>query len=54
MAKLREVFEELGVRQDCQQLIERYRAEAVAALDTPGISAEGRAEIESYAEPLIA
>ena len=52
--KLREVFEELGVREDCQQLINRYRADAVAALDATGISAEGRAEIESYSEPLIA
>ena len=54
VVKLREIFEELGVRDDCLELIDRYRTEAVAALDVSGISAEGRAEIERYSEPLIA
>ena len=51
--RLREVIEELGAREECERLVEQYRAEATAALDVPGVSAEGRAGIVKLIDSLL-
>ena len=51
--KVREVVEQLGARKDCEDLVQRHLAEAVAALDVPGISAQGRSELVSWMGSLL-
>ena len=53
VVKLRGVIEEMGVRDACENLIAQYRDEAMASIDIPGISAEGRADIEKFADSLL-
>jgi geranylgeranyl diphosphate synthase type I len=53
VAKLREVIEQLGAKDACEKLVEQYRAGAIAALDAPGISSEGKAGIEGYINSLL-
>jgi geranylgeranyl diphosphate synthase type I len=53
VARAREVIERLGAKDDCEGLIEQYRADAVAALDAPGVSAEGRADLEELIDLLL-
>ena len=53
MAKLLEVIEELGAKEESERLIERTRAEALEALDTPAMPAQGRADIERFVASLL-
>ena len=53
VVKLRGVIEEMGVRDACENLIAQYRDEAMASIDIHGISAEGRADIEKFADSLL-
>ena len=53
VARLRETIQDLGAREECEKLVQRYRGEAIAALDAPGVSAKGRADIESFADSLL-
>ena len=50
---LRNVIEELGARGECERLVQRYRAEAVGALDVSGVTVEGRAQIEEFVDSLL-
>ncbi|MCH7786649.1 MAG: polyprenyl synthetase family protein [Chloroflexi bacterium] len=53
VVKLRGVIEEMGVRDACEKLVTQYHDEVVASLGIPGISEEGRADIERFADSLI-
>jgi geranylgeranyl diphosphate synthase type I len=53
VVKLRGVIEEMGVRDACEKLVMQYRDGVVASLNIPGISADGRADIENFADSLI-
>ena len=53
VARLREALEQLGVREDCERLVEEYRTGALSALDTPGVSAEGRDRTADYVRSLV-
>ena len=53
MVKLRGVIEEMGVRDACEKLVTQYHDEVVASLGIPGISEEGRADIERFADSLL-
>ena len=51
--RLREIIEQLGAREDSENLIRQYRTEALSALSTPGISNEGGAQIEEFIDSLL-
>jgi geranylgeranyl pyrophosphate synthase len=53
VVRLREIIEQLGARAECEALLEEYRAKAVAALDVPGLSTEGKAEIRKFVDSLL-
>ena len=53
VARLLEVIEELGAKEESERLIERTRAEALEALDTPAMPAQGRADIERFVASLL-
>ena len=53
VVKVREVIERLGAREDCEALVERYREEALRALDTTGVSAQGKLDIQQLADSLL-
>ena len=53
ITKLRLVLEQLGAREGTEKLVAQYHAEALSALDTPGISDEGRADIAKFAGSLL-
>ena len=53
VVKLRGVIEEMGVRDACEKLVTQYHDEVVASLGIPGISEEGRADIERFADSLL-
>ena len=53
VARLREVIQELGARQHCEELVERYRNEALASLDVPAVSDQGRDDIERFVDSLL-
>ena len=50
---LLEVIQELGAREHCEELVERYRAEALSALNVPWVSDPGRADIEELVSSLL-
>ena len=52
VVRLRDAIDQLGAREESERLAERYLAEAVAALEVAGVSAEGRSEIEGYCRSL--
>ena len=54
IVRLREIVEELGVREDCQGLVARYRSEALEPLDGLGLSAEGKRDIEDFVAAALA
>jgi geranylgeranyl diphosphate synthase type I len=53
VAKVRGIVDDMGVREECEALVSNYRAAALAALDSPGISAEGRAALAAYVDSLL-
>jgi len=50
---VRQVLEEMGSREYCEDLIVRLRSEALEALDVPGISAEGATAVSAFADTLL-
>ena len=53
VAKVRDVIEEMGARQYCEDLVTRHRAEALSALDVSGVREEGRADITAFVDSLL-
>ena len=53
VARLRETIEGMGVRKECEGLVDRHHAEAIAALDVPSIGAEGRDDLERFMDSLL-
>ena len=53
VVKVRDIVDQMGVRDECQALVSKYRDEAVAALDNPGIGEDGRAQIVGYVDSLL-
>ena len=53
VSRVREVIEQMGTREECESLVARYRAESLVALDVPGVSGEGKADIERFADRLL-
>ena len=51
---LRQILDEMGAKAYCEELADAYAGEARAAIDVPGISSEGRAAINTYADWLLA
>jgi len=51
--RLRDVLEELGGREYCEQLVERQRAEGLAALKVDGVTSDARADIEEFVGSLL-
>ena len=51
--KVRKAIDGMGVRDECEALVAKHRDEAVAALDTPEVSDDGRARIVDYIDSLI-
>ena len=50
---VRQVLEEMGSREFCEDLIVRLRSEALGALAVPGISEEGAAALSMFADSLL-
>ena len=50
---VRQILDELGVRKHCEELVENFGREALSALNVPGISEQGRAEIEEFLTSLL-
>lgn len=50
---LRGVLEELGVKSECQRLVEQHRVEALSALEAAGLSESGRGGIEELVGTLL-
>ena len=48
VSAVREVLEELGAKEACQNLADQYLSEALSALNTQAITSEGRSQIEGY------
>ena len=53
VVKVRKAIDEMGVRDECEALVAEHRDEAVAALDAPEVSDDGRARIVDYIDSLI-
>ena len=53
VAKVRGIVDDMGVREECEALVSNYRAAALAALDSPGISSDGRAALAAYVDSLL-
>lgn len=51
--KVREVVEGLGVKEACRDIVSQRLSDAMSALDTPGVSPEGRSSIEALARQLL-
>jgi len=45
VANLRDIMEDMGVKEECLELANRYRTEALNALDSAGFSEQGREEV---------
>ena len=53
VGRLRELVDEMAVRDACEKLIERYREESAQALaSAPAASEEGRAAIQALSDEL--
>ena len=50
---LRQVLEELGAREHCEELVGRYRTEAMRALERSGVSTHGTAAVETFIGSLL-
>ena len=50
---VRQLLEELGAREYCEELVEQHRAEAEAALTVPGVSTEGAGAVKDVIESLL-
>ena len=53
ITRLRETLEELGIRNECDRLLEESRSRALAALAPNGISGDGRMRIAELAETML-
>ena len=53
VARLREVIAELGAKEECEKLVQQYRGEALSALDAPGVSSQGKADIEGFVDLML-
>ena len=53
VATVRQVLEELGSREYCEQLVGQYREEALASVAASGISSEGAAAINGFVDSLL-
>ena len=51
---LNRLVEELGVREDCEGLVARYRSEALEPLVALDLSAEGKRDIEDFVSSALA
>ena len=53
VGRLRELVDEMAVRDACEELIARYRDDSARALADAGVSEEGRAAIQALSDELI-
>ena len=53
VSKIRGIVDDMGVREQCEALVSNYRDAALEALDSPGISSEGRASLAAYVDSLL-
>jgi geranylgeranyl pyrophosphate synthase len=52
VVKLRDTLEGMGVRDDCENLVQQYRVEAAEALEVHGLDPEGKAALLAFMESL--
>lgn len=50
---VRKLLEELGVKDDCEKMVNQYRADAEAKLDITSVSPESKSSLSEYFDSLL-
>jgi geranylgeranyl diphosphate synthase type I len=53
VAKLRGIIEGLGVREECGEMVNRYRSRALEVLESVSLSSDGKKQIQQFADDLL-
>ncbi len=53
VSRIRDIIGGMGVREECEALVSKYRDEALSALEGPGIRSDGRAMVAGYIDLLL-
>lgn len=53
VAKVRGIVEDMGVQEECEALVSKYRDTALEALDSPELSSDGGAALAAYVGSLL-